>query len=179
MGVGLNDFVVGTISELHHIKGLDFLIEAWANFKRSRDGKLIIIGAGEEEESLKALANRLNVQESIFFKGFIDDARSLLKALDIFTLTSRSEGLPYAVLEAGFAGLPIIASRVGGIPEIIDSVSTGTLIGVGDTKQLEVALNELYDAQNRRITLGETIKKRVTQEFSLDKMVRDTLELYV
>ncbi len=178
LGVSNNDFIVGTISELHHIKGLDFLIEAWSKFKNSRDGKLIIIGAGEEEENLKAQAKRLGVSESIYFKGFVDDARSLLKGFDIFTLTSRSEGLPYAILEAGTAALPIIASRVGGIPEIIDGENTGMLINVGDVKQLETYLKDLSDSEQRRAALGGNLHNKIENEFTLEKMVRDTLELY-
>ena len=178
LGVNANELVIGTVSELHHIKGLDFLIEAWSNFKKSRDGKLVIVGAGDEEESLKAQAKRLGVDESVIFKGFVDDARSLLKGFDVFTLTSRSEGLPYALLEAGSANLPIIASRVGGIPEIIDGNSTGLLIEVGDTKQLENYLNELSDSIDMRNSLGTSLHNKIEKEFTLEKMVRDTLELY-
>jgi Glycosyltransferase len=178
-GIREDEFVVGTISELHHVKGLDYLITAWSEFKKTMEGKLLIIGAGEEEESLKVLVNKLGVSESVKFAGFVDDARSFLKVFDVFTLTSRSEGLPYALLEAGFAGLPIIASEIGGIPEVIDNNQDGLLIKVGDTNQIQKNLEELMNNPERRTALGKSIQEKVQKNFSLDKMVHATLKLYV
>ncbi len=169
------EVIVGTISELHHIKGLDFLLKAWS---RINSGKLIIIGAGEEETNLRALAQELNLGERVDFKGFVDEARSLLKGFDIFTLTSRSEGLPYAILEAGSAELPIVASKVGGIPEVIESGKEGVLVEAGDIDAIHISLQALINNKEKRISYGKSIHEKIKISFSLEKMVRDTLELY-
>lgn len=170
-----DEVVAGTISELHHIKGLDFLLKAWSKIDT---GKLIIIGAGEEETNLKALAQELNLSERVVFKGFVDEARGLLKALDIFTLTSRSEGLPYAILEAGSAGLPIVATRVGGIPEVIESNKDGILVEAGDIDAIYKGLQDLINNKEKRDSYSKSLHERIQRDFSLEKMVHDTLELY-
>ena len=173
--IDTEEVAVGTISELHHIKGLDFLLKAWAKIST---GKLIIIGAGEEETNLKALAQELNLGERVVFKGFIDEARGLLNGFDIFTLTSRSEGLPYAILEAGNAGLPIVASRVGGIPEVIESGQEGVLVEPGNINAIYEGLQDLINNKEKRISYGKSVHERIQRDFSLEKMVHDTLKLY-
>ncbi len=175
LSINNEEVLVGTISELHHIKGLDFLLKAWSKIDT---GKLIIIGAGEEETNLKALAQELNLGERVVFKGFVDEARGLLKAFDIFTLTSRSEGLPYAILEAGSAELPIIASKVGGIPEVIESSKDGVLVEAGDIDTIYKGLQDLINNKEKRDSYGKSLHERIQRDFSLEKMVHDTLELY-
>lgn len=176
LGLVGNEVVVGTISELHHIKGLDFLLKAWAEVE---SGKLIIVGGGEEEKSLKSLTQDLKLGERVVFKGFVDEARTLLKGFDIFTLTSRSEGLPYAILEAGMARLPIVASRTGGIPEVVEDGSSGALVEIGNIDEIREKLQDLINNTDKRVLYGESLYNKILQEFSLDKMVHDTLEVYV
>ncbi|MHB0978230.1 MAG: glycosyltransferase family 4 protein [Minisyncoccota bacterium] len=177
-------FTVGTIAELHKIKGLDILLTAWSKFIKNlpaqagHSAKLIIIGGGEERENLQNMANNLGISDNVIFKGFVDNARSLLSTFDIFVLPSRSEAMPYAPLEAGLAGLPVIATSVGGIPEIIENNVSGILIERENSEELLSALIKLYEDANLRKSLGENLKKKVETEFSLDKMVRETLELY-
>ncbi len=171
-------FTVGTIAELHKIKGLDILLTAWSKFIKNRSAKLIIIGGGEEKENLQNMANNLGISDSVIFKGFIDNARSLLSTFDIFVLPSRSEAMPYAPLEAGLAGLPVIATSVGGIPEIIENDESGILIEKENPEALLSALIKLFENQDLRKKLGENLKNKVETEFSLDKMIGETLTLY-
>ena len=114
------EIYVKTISELHKNKGLDILIRTAPNI----NGKIVIIGSGEEESELKNLASELGILEKILFLGTVQDAGKYLTAFDLFVLTSRKEGLPYVLLEAGYAELPIVASNIGGIPEIIKDGET-------------------------------------------------------
>lgn len=173
-----NSFVVGTIAELHHIKGLDILLKAWAVFKKNNVGRLEIFGSGEERENLQNMAKNLGISDSVIFKGYVENARSYLLAFDIFVLPSRSENLPYAILEAGVASRAVIASNVGGIPEIIQNENCGILVEKENVSALSEALIKLANNQNFRETLGNNLHKVVTEQFSKEKMLRETLTLY-
>lgn len=171
-------FNVGTIAELHKIKGLDVLLIAWSKFIKKHQGKLIIIGEGEERENLENMAKNLNILDSVIFKGSVENAKSQLLNFDIFCLPSRSEALPYSLVEAGFAGLPVIATSVGGIPEIVESGISGSLIPPEDPEALLSSLVLFYDNPRMRDRLGASLKKSVEEKFSFEKMVNDTIELY-
>lgn len=171
-------FTVGTIAELHRIKGLDILLRAWSHFRKKREGKLLIIGEGEERQNLQNMAKKLDISDSVVFKGQIDNARLLLSTFDIFCIPSRSEGLPYTLLEAGLAGLSVIATAVGGIPEVIESGLNGVLVPVEDSESLFSTLVLLAEDQKLRERLGQELKKTVEENFSLEQMSYDTLKQY-
>jgi glycosyltransferase involved in cell wall biosynthesis len=174
----MGGFVVGTIAELHKVKGLDVLLRAWQRFHSKREAKLVIYGEGEERQSLERLAGELGIASSVEFKGYAAEARTLLKNFDIFALPSRSENLPYALLEAGFAGLPVVATSVGGVPEVIEPGVSGALVEPGDPEALFSSLLLLADDAMLRARLGETLRKKVLAEFSLEQMAESTLSLY-
>ena len=169
--------LVGVASELHHIKGLDVLLRAWAKFTTNHEAKLVILGSGEEKESLTQLSKSLNLT-SVHFKGYIDNARSLFKAFDIFVLPSRSEAMPYSLLEAGFAGIPSLSSNVGGVSEVIEDKVSGLLVPREGEGQLVSALTYLADHKDEREHFGFALNKKILQEFTLEKMVRDTIRVY-
>ncbi len=173
-------FTVGTIAELHKIKGLDVLLESWSKFAPAHgDAKLVIMGGGEEEENLKQLAHSLRISDSVEFKGFVDNAREHLHDFNIFVLPSRSENLPYVVLEAGFAALPVIATRVGGIPEVITTGENGILIDPENPREILSSLILLANDGELRGRLGQALHKTITTRFSLEKMAEATLKAYV
>lgn len=178
-------FWIGTISELHKNKGLDILIEAFAGVVKSMLGNslgwslvLAIIGDGDEKASLQKLIHDKRLEDRIFLLGRIPDARNYLNALDIFTLTSRTEALPYTILEAGAAGLPVIASDVGGISEIIPEPEYGILVPPGNVKEVEKSLLYLIKKPEYRKLAGTNLKKRISENFSIKKMVEETVGLY-
>jgi len=173
-----DEFIVGTIAELHKVKGLDILLKAWVKFNKNKVAKLVIISDGEEKNNLIKMAQSLGISDTVVFAGFIEEARFLLQAFDIFVLPSRKEGLPYVLLEAGFAGLPVIASKVGGIPEIIDSGINGILVNKEDNEALFSSLILLKEDAKLQRRLGSALKEKIEKEFSLEKMVRETLALY-
>lgn len=180
-----NKFWIGTISELHKNKGLDFLIEAFASTVRSMLAHslgwsliLVIIGEGEERANLEKLIRSKHLEDRIFLLGRIEDARSYLKAFDIFTLTSRTEALPYALLEAGSAGLPIVASEVGGISEIIPDPEYGILVPTGNIEEIKKSLVFMLKRSPYRKIAGTNIKKHIKENFSLKEMVEKTINLY-
>lgn len=174
--ISSDHLIVGTLSELHHTKGLDVALRAIN--KLSANIHFAITGAGDREKDLRLLAKTLGITERIHFLGFVDNARSYLKAFDVFTLTSRTEGLPYVLLEAGIASLPVVATRVGGIPEVIKDEDTGLLVESERPQDLTNALKKLLDDRNLRESLGKNLHEFVTESFSKEKMVKETFSLY-
>ena len=172
-------FTVGTIAELHKIKGLDILLTAWSKFVRNHQAKLVIIGDGEERQNLQNMAQKLGISGSVVFKGFVDNARSFLSSFDIFCMPSRSEAMPYALLEAGFAGLPVIATSVGGIPEIIEPSINGALIEPEDPEVLFSTMVLFAQDEDLRRRLGKNLRETILKDFSSDKMVEKTFDLYL
>ncbi len=171
-------FTVGTTSELHKIKGLDVLLLAWKKFIKKHEAKLVIINTGEEKSNLENMARNLDISDSVIFMGFIDNARSLLSNFDIFCMPSRSEALPYGILEAGLAALPVIATPVGGIPEIIESGRNGILVPVENDEILFSTLVLLTEDKELRKRLGTNLKSSIEENFSFEQMVTKTFALY-
>ena len=182
----------GTISELHKNKGLDYMIRALGKISRSdldikerprvtlghkKPFVFVIIGGGEERSQLEKLIEKENLQDIIFLVGYKENASSLLKAFDVFTLTSRTEAFPYVPLEAGLAELPVIASCVGGIPEIL-SKDCGILVKPGNIDEIVYAVGQLLENDEQRKNYGKNLKKYVLQNFSTQKMVKNTLKHY-
>ncbi len=173
-------FWIGTISELHRNKGVDFIIRAFANISPQNEHTgLFIIGDGEERKDLETLSKKLKVQDKVHFLGFKKDAIRFLKAFDIFTLTSRTEAFPYAPIEAGLAGVPVIASRVGGIPELISNKENGMLVEPGNIFEIEYALRDLIQNTEKREMFKKGLEIRVKKDFSLEKMLENTLKEYL
>ncbi len=166
----------GTIAELHPNKGLEYSIAALARI--TEPFVYFIIGGGEEKENLKALILKHNLEHKVFLVGFVADAHTYLKAFDVFLLTSLKEGLPYAVLEAGQAGLPVIASKVGGIPDIIENGTSGILTTVRNTSEITRAIEYMLENPEDRKRFGKHLKEKVAKEFSEKSMVEKTTDLY-
>ncbi len=167
---------IGTISELTKNKGHEYVILALS--KIEKPFVFIVIGEGEERKNLETLIKKSGLDKKVFLVGFKDAANQYLKAFDIFTLTSRKEGLPYSILEAGLASLPVIASRVGGIPNILDDNQNGVLVEKGNINEIQKALEDLIQNQTKRTELGEKLKEKVEKEFSLEQMLEKTIRLY-
>lgn len=167
--------IIGTICELHPIKGLEGLINT---FKNINDSILIIIGSGELEEKLRKQIKDSGLQEKVFLIGFVENAEKYLKAFDIFILNSFSEALALVVLEAGQAGLPVIATNVGGIPEIIEDQKTGVLINPGNEKEVETAIIFLSKNMVEAEQMGLNLEEKIEKEFNIEIFYDKTFECY-
>ena len=178
LGLPENEFVVGAVSELHKVKGLDILLKAWSRFRKKYSGLLAIAGSGDELENLQNMAQTLGISDSVKFLGFVKDVRCLLFGFDVFAFPSRSEALPYAPLEAGLASLPVIASAVGGVPEIIESGINGVLVPSEDSDAVFSSLILLREEPDLRIRLGTELNKTVKEKFSVERMFEETFNLY-
>jgi glycosyltransferase involved in cell wall biosynthesis len=172
-------FTVGVISELHQIKGLDILLKAWNKFSKKHKVNLSIIGEGEERKKLEKLVKELGIGDSVVFKGFLDNARARLKDFDIFVLPSRSEAMPYSLLEAGIVGLPTIATSVGGIAEVIENGINGILVPPEDVESLFSSLLLFYENPRMRDRLGIALKETIMEKFSLEQMFEKTFKIYL
>ncbi len=174
-----NTFWVGTIAELHPIKGLPVLIEAYEHFAPDvPSSELVILGEGQERSRLERQIRLEGVSGTTHLLGYVEKADTYLKAFDVFVLPSRSEGLPYVLLEAGRAGIPVIATSVGGIPEIIEDGIAGILVPYGDRSALTEALESLARNEDVRRELATNLQKKIEQEFSMEQMCTKTFTLY-
>ncbi len=176
-----NTIWIGSVGELHPIKGHVFALEAFAQILKNRPELnfiYVIIGDGDIRHFLNAEIKRLSLESHVFLVGSILDASNYLKAFDLYLFPSLSEGLSYAVIEAAFANLPIIASNVGGIPEIIETNLEGKLIPSQNPKAIEDAIYNYIDNPELANKYADAACARVSKEFSVENMVEKTLEVY-
>jgi glycosyltransferase involved in cell wall biosynthesis len=170
---------VGMTAELHPTKRIADAIRAVAKLKEEfPDLSLTVMGEGEEREKLETLVRELYLSREVFLPGFTADAPRLLGAFDLFLMPSRTEALGYAAIEAGYAGLPVIASNVGGLPEVIEHEKTGLLVPAENPDALADAMRALLTNPERAKQYGTALKAHVEKEFSKERMVRETLALY-
>jgi glycosyltransferase involved in cell wall biosynthesis len=138
----------------------------------------LIVGDGPDGPELRHEIQRLGLEERVRLAGDRRDVPELLAAADVFVLSSRSEGLPVSVLEAMAAGLPVVASRVGGVPEVVLHERTGLLVAPGDPAQLAATLERLVARPELRRRFGAAGRARAEARFDLDPFRRGHLELY-
>jgi glycosyltransferase involved in cell wall biosynthesis len=142
------------------------------------EARLRIAGDGPDRAGLEAEIERLGLQDRVELLGTRTDIPELLAGADVFALASDSEGLPMSVLEAMAAGLPVVASAVGGIPEVVRDGETGALVPPRDSAALASAIGRIVADPELRDRLGEAGRRRVEREFSLERFEREHLELY-
>lgn len=173
---------VGSIGELHRNKGYRYALEAFKELKEEGVPFFYcIIGEGEERDTLEEYVRDAGLEDAVVLAGAIPDATSgatLMKAFDIFLLPSTKEGLPYVILEAGNAGIPVIATFVGGVPEIVSHGESGLLVLPGDTDTLKQAIKTLLFDERIRRSYSEKLTDTIKEKFSLLRMVRETVRIY-
>ncbi len=175
--------VAGTLASLHRRKGHDVLLRAAALLAgRGLPLHLVIAGEGPEGEALRALARGLGLLGEgpvrVHFAGQVSPGERVLAALDLFVLPSRKEGLGVAALEAMAAGLPVVASRAGGLAESVLDGETGLLVPPGDPAPLAEALETLLRDPALRERMGAAGARRVGERYSADAMAAGNLALY-
>src|SRR4030042_4101261 len=171
LNLNQSDFVVGAIANFYPPKGLKYLIEA-ASLLSGKDIKFIIIGDGEERTLLEKVIEEKNLKNNFILKGVIPEAYRYLKAFDIFVLPSVKEGFPWTILEAMSAEVPVIATKVGAVPEVIRNNKNGILIEPENPQQISGAIEMLIDDKGLQEILAKEGKKIVTEEFNLKTMVK-------
>jgi len=139
---------------------------------------LLVVGEGELRSQMEHFVSNSGLEHSTILTGERKDVPEILAASDIFVLSSLWEGLPYTIIEAMIAGLPVVATRVGGIPELVEDNVTGFLVPPGGPKTLAKALQNLLDNSNVRHEMGRAGRARALREFNLDDMLRKTRQVY-
>lgn len=179
LGVPEDAFLIGTAARLDPVKDLGTLIAATAALRgRVPAARLVIMGEGPEQASLQMAARDAGVHDAVTFAGHRADVRELLAAFDVYVNSSISEGISLTILEAMAAGLPVVATAVGGTPEVIRDGATGVLVPARDPGALTETLAGLHASAERRATLGAAARTRLEQAFTLDRMTADYAREY-
>jgi glycosyltransferase involved in cell wall biosynthesis len=176
--------LVGTISNYYSTKALHRLIKAAKIvIEKNSNCKFVLIGEGPEQEKLESLIEELNLSNN-FFLGSVENALIFLKALDVFVLPSVKEGMPYTILEAMLAEVPIIATEVGGVPEMIEDGQQGFTIKTEKRKEEEI-IKEIADKIKYCLNHPEITKvftnkayRKLLNKFTLEKMIQETEKIY-
>ncbi|MEK7163232.1 MAG: glycosyltransferase family 4 protein [Patescibacteria group bacterium] len=177
--IGENDFLVGAVGELHRNKAYEYALRAVAILKQKNiPVKLAILGEGEERRFLESLAAKLGIEKDVALAGFVGDAPQYLRAFDALVLSSLKEGLPYVVIEAGSAGLPVVATNVGGVREIIDDMKSGILVQTRKPDEIASALEFMHKNPEKARIFGQNLRQKAEHEFSLGKMIEETIAVY-
>lgn len=167
--------VIGTIAELHKNKGLTYSIHA---MKHVPNSTYIIVGEGKERETLQSLIHSSGLSERIFLAGHIDEASHILPAFDAFLLPSITEAFAYVIMEAGNAKLPTVATKVGGIPEIVSEGESGILIPTKNPEAIAKAILSLKNDPAQGARYGNMLYQTVKQKFSFENMIFETRRVY-
>jgi len=180
--VGLPDdaFVVGTAARLDPVKDLGALVRAFELLRADcPTAVLLIIGDGQERPRLVDAVQRAGLSEVVHFLGYRSDVRDLLPALDVYVNCSTSEAISLTILEAMASRLPVVATRVGGNPEVVLDAETGLLVPARAPEALAAALLTLARAPERRRRLGNAGRVRMERLFAVDPMVEQYVQAYI
>jgi glycosyltransferase involved in cell wall biosynthesis len=176
-----DEIIIGIVKSLRPTYGIDILIRAFAGLK-SRYGniRLKIAGRGASEAEYKNLVRGLGIEGSVEFLGFVDHSYlpKLLSTFDIFVMPSLEESFGVAALEASATGLPVVASRVGGVPEVVNDDVTGFLVGRKNVDELSAALERLIENPELRSGMGKAGRKLVEEKYMWSNNLLSMKNLY-
>jgi len=177
--IGSTDPVIGFVARLVPVKRVDVLLESVATvLDRVPTAHLVIAGDGPDMALVReARARRADLADRIHPVGWIHDMARFYADVDLVVLTSENEGTPISLIEAGAAGLPVVASRVGGVPEVVDDGRTGLLVPSGDSVAFAAAVVRLIEAPQLRARLGSEARRR-SDRYSSERLADETLALY-
>lgn len=169
-----------TVANLRQEKAHEILVEAAAPvLSRFPDAEFVMVGGGVRLDEIRALVRARGLHDRVRLLGHRDDVAQLLSDSHIFALPSRSEAMPNGILEAMAAGLPVVATRVGGIPEVVADGTTGTLVPADDAPRLAAALIDLMANPARAAAFGAAGRAFVEERFSFDRMVASFEHIYL
>ena len=167
---------VGAIGRLSHEKGFDVLLAAVSGIPNVR---VSIVGDGPERSALETLALRYEIADRVQFRGWVENVWGEMAEMDMLVAPSRREGFGLAVAEAMMAGLPVVASRVGGLPEVVEEGTTAVLVDPGEVADLSAAVVKLAGDGELRQRMGQAGRKRAIRLFSPEKAAASFAQLYL
>ncbi|NNM60751.1 MAG: glycosyltransferase [Steroidobacteraceae bacterium] len=179
LGFDATDFVVGTVGRFDAIKNLPMLVHA-LNTAAGQQARLrgLLVGDGPERATIQALIERLGLGDRVRLTGFRQDARRLIQCLDLFVLSSWSEGTSMALLEAMAAGTPVAVSAVGGNPEIVVAGETGWVVPCDDAPALAAALLDASGEPSRRERFAVAAQRRFEERYTFERMIENYRGVY-
>lgn len=179
-GLGLPEgaTVFGSVSRLDPVKNHPLMLEAFARVRGEDAAFFLVAGDGPERGRIEGIVRRLGIEDSVVMAGYREDVDACLAAMDLFLQPSSEEGLSLTILEAAASGTPVVASRVGGNPEIIEDGVSGVLVEPGDVDALEAAMKEFLARPGRFEEMAAAAERIVAERFSLAAMERGYRELY-
>ncbi len=179
LGIGRHAQVVGTVARLSAGKGLNHLLGAVALLvARNPQAHCLIVGDGNERKRLESLAGTLKITKHVTFAGAAQDVAPYLAMMDVFILPSLTEGLGLAILEAFAAGKPVVASRAGGIINVVEDGKNGVLVRPGDERSIAQAVERLLSDRAWAQTLAQAGRKTVQEKFLLSRMAQEIENVY-
>lgn len=174
LGIGANEIIVVSTGRIVIDKGFDVLLKIITCGKKWSNVRFLIVGNGNFVSKMQEKINSSHLKEKVLFLGYRSDVKSILYESDIFVICTYHETLCNSVIEASGAGLPVVATRVGGIPEIIKDKETGFLFGSGNATEATEYLEKLIDNKELRKEMGAKGKRRVCEKFS-EKIITEKL----
>lgn len=178
-GIEADAALLGAVGRLHPVKGLADLLQAVAGLRSAYPHvRLLLVGDGPLRAELERQAAALDISETVIFTGAQKDVPAILSALDVLVLPSLAEGLSNVLLEAMAAGLPVVATAVGGTPELVIDGETGRLVPPQDAASLAQAIQQLLANPAQARQMGQAGRQRVQAHFTIRQMVRQTEQLY-
>ena len=178
--IGEEVFLIGAVGRMVWQKGFECLIESVpAIIKTFPRAKILIVGDGPLRKNLEALSEELRIRDKVIFTGFRSDIKEILSAIDILVIPSLLEGFPMITLEAMAMAKPIVATKIDGVNEQIMDRIDGILIPPKDPSAIAQAIIRLINDRESGRKLGLAARKRVEQEFSVEKMVAETEKVYL
>jgi glycosyltransferase involved in cell wall biosynthesis len=179
LGLGETDRIVTAVGSLYPVKGHDVLIDAAPSILAACPSTVFLVaGRGDRESALRAQARRLGIDGRVHFLGLRHDVPDILAITDVFVLPSMSEGLSVALLEAMAAARPVVATRVGGNSELVESGRSGLLVPCGDAPALATAVIDLLTHRDKARALGQRGLTRVTTRFAITAMIEQYATIY-
>ena len=177
LGIGDEEVVLTFVGRVVPIKRVDVLLRAAARASCSASLRLLVVGDGEIRPRLRELSERLGIGDRVRFLGYRRDLTRIAAATDIAVLSSANEGTPVSLIEAAAAGLPAVATRVGGVPDVV-TPETGILAPTEDHKALAAGISRLAADPNLRANMGEAARERALRRYSAARLVADIDALY-
>lgn len=182
LGIAKEDTVILTVANLKPMKGHSDILAAIKLIEQdasaSRNLKFVFVGEDRSGGEISKLALRMKIQDRVAFAGFQEDVRPFLQRANIFLFPSHEEGMGNALMEAMAHGLPVIATRVGDLPELVRDGVDGMLIEPKNSAAIAQALSYLLENGGTRETMGQNAREKMAKNFKLDKMVRQHEQAY-
>ena len=179
LGIKEDEKVIMCVARLEPVKGIGQLIEAIPIILEGGNNiKVVFVGDGTHRKEYERLVEDLGVKSKVLFLGKREDVEELLSVADVFCLTSVNEALSFAILEAMAASKPVVATKVGGIPEAVVDQVTGLLVPPGNIQGLAKSINRLLEDKSLARRLGTSANKRIKEHFRFDHMLSQTLSTY-